>query len=180
VLLAIRAAQLEDLLLSIEKASEKEITVVVNEKPEQQKNLAYTIWVAKDQSILGYILSMLTRETLMHVSRCTTSAAAWRALATLYASQTHARSINTRITLATTKKNQSSVIEYYTNMSAFADDLATSSTPLCDDEFVAYLLAGLDEEYNPVFTSIVARVDPISPSELYSQLLSFKQHTALQ
>jgi hypothetical protein len=82
VLLAIRAAQLEDLLLSIEK----EITVVVNEKPEQQKNLAYTIWVTKDQSILGYILSMLTRETLMHVSRCTTSAAAWRALATLYAS----------------------------------------------------------------------------------------------
>jgi hypothetical protein len=86
VLLAIRAAQLEDLFLNIEKASEKEITVVVNEKPEQQKNLAYTIWVAKDQSILGYILSMLTRETLMHVSRCTTSAAAWRALATLYAS----------------------------------------------------------------------------------------------
>jgi hypothetical protein len=30
-------------------------------------------------------------------------------------------------------------------MSAFADDLAASGTPLHDDEFVAYLLVGLDE-----------------------------------
>jgi hypothetical protein len=38
----------------------------------------------------------------------------------------------------------------------------------------------LDEEYNPVFTAIVARANPISPSELNAQLLSFEQHTALQ
>jgi hypothetical protein len=31
----------------------------------------------------------------------------------------------------------------------------------------------LDEEYNPVFTAIVARANPISPSELNAQLLSF-------
>jgi hypothetical protein len=65
-------------------------------------------------------------------------------------------------------------------MSTFAYDLAASGTPLRDDEFIAYLLAGLDEEYNPVFTVIVARADPITPSELYAQLLSFEQHTALQ
>jgi hypothetical protein len=52
--------------------------------------------------------------------------------------------------------------------------------PLCDDELVAYILAGLDEDYNPVFTAVVARNDPISPSELYSQLLSFEQHVSLQ
>jgi hypothetical protein len=45
---------------------------------------------------------------------------------------------------------------------------------------VAYLLADLDSEYNPVFTAVVARVDPISPSDLYAQLLSFEQHTHLQ
>jgi hypothetical protein len=88
--------------------------------------------------------------------------------------------VNTRIALATTKKNQLSVSDYYIKMSAYADELATSGTPLCDDEFVAYLLAGLDEDYNPVFTAVVARVDPIMPSELYSQLLSFEQHTNLQ
>jgi hypothetical protein len=31
-----------------------------------------------------------------------------------------------------------------------------------------------------VFTAVVARVDPISPSDLYAQLLSFEQHAHLQ
>jgi hypothetical protein len=65
-------------------------------------------------------------------------------------------------------------------MTQYADDLAASRSPLCDDELVAYLLAGLDEEYNSMFIVVVARVDPISPSDLYAQLLSFEQHTHLQ
>jgi hypothetical protein len=56
----------------------------------------------------------------------------------------------------------------------------SSKAPLCDDELVAYLLVGLDEDYNPVFTAIVARIDLINPSELYSQLLSFEHHTNFQ
>jgi hypothetical protein len=152
---------------------------VVNEKSEQQKNPAYMAYVAKNQYVLCYILSTLTRKTLMHVSRCTTSTTAWSALATLYSLQTHERSVNTRIALATTK-NQSSVTYYFTKMSTFADDLTASGTPLHDDEFIAYLLAGLDEEYNPMLTVIIARADPISPGEHYAQLLSFKQHTTLQ
>jgi hypothetical protein len=97
-----------------------------------------------------------------------------------------ARSVNTRITLATTKKHQLSVsdyyakmLDYYAKMSQLADDLAALGTPLRDDVFVAYVLAGLDEEYNPVFTTVVAQVDPISPSDLYTQLLSFEEHTTL-
>jgi hypothetical protein len=79
-----------------------------------------------------------------------------------------------------TKKNQMTVTDYYTKMSNFADDLAAFGAPLRDDEFVVYLLASLDEEYNPVFMVIVAQTDPISPSELYAQLLSFEQHTTLR
>jgi hypothetical protein len=65
-------------------------------------------------------------------------------------------------------------------MSQLADDLATSGTPLCDDEFITYLLAGLDEDYNLVFTSVVSRADAIAPTELLAQLLSFEHHTSLQ
>jgi hypothetical protein len=72
------------------------------------------------------------------------------------------------IALATTKKNQLSVSDYYAKMSHYADESAASGTPLCNDELVAYLLVGLDEEYNLVFTAVVAQIDPISPSELYA------------
>jgi hypothetical protein len=88
--------------------------------------------------------------------------------------------VNTRIVLSTTKKNQLSVSGYYAKMSTYADELVASGTPLRDDEFVAYLLVSIDEEFNPVFTVVVARVDPIKPSELFSQLLSFENHTNLQ
>jgi hypothetical protein len=65
-------------------------------------------------------------------------------------------------------------------MSNFADDLVVSGSALRDNEFVVYLLAILNEEYNHIFTAIVARTYPISPGELHAQLLSFEQHTALQ
>jgi hypothetical protein len=46
----------------------KELSVVVNDKLVKQRNPAYSAWVAWDQAVLGYLLSMLTCETLMHVS----------------------------------------------------------------------------------------------------------------
>jgi hypothetical protein len=52
---------------------------------------------------------------------------------------------------------------------------------LGDEEFVAYVLTGLDEEiYNSLVSSIVTRVEPISPSELYSQMLSYELRLAKQ
>jgi hypothetical protein len=181
VLLAVHATQLEGLLTGDEQAPEEFIIVNNDNKTTtKQRNLAYVSWVARDQVVLSYLLSSLTRETLQHVSRSVTSAQAWKTLADLYSSQTRARSVNTRIALTTTKKNHMTVSDYYAKMCQFADDLATSGTTLHDDELVTYLLAGLDEDYNPIFTIVVARADPMSPSELYAQLLSFEHHTHLQ
>jgi hypothetical protein len=60
-------------------------------------------------------------------------------------------------------------------MTHYADELTVSGAPLRDDELVAYLLADFDEDYNDVFTVVIARVDPISSSDLYAQLLSFEE-----
>jgi hypothetical protein len=181
VLPTIRAAQLEDLLTGDDVAPAKTVIITNTDKSStMMTNPAYASWVAWDQAFLGYLLSSLTHETLLHVSRSTTAAHGWGTLANLYSSQTCARSVNRRITLATTRNNQLSVSDYYAKMFQLADDLAASGTLLRDDEFVAYLLAGLDEDYNSVFTSVVTRADHLAPSELYAQLLSFEHHTSLQ
>jgi hypothetical protein len=78
------------------------------------------------------------------------------------------------------KKLHLSVIDYYSKMYQYADDLTAIGAPLRDDELVAYIFTGLDQDYNLVFTAVVAWTDPISLSELYSQLLSFEQHVSLQ
>jgi hypothetical protein len=84
-------------------------------------------------------------------------------LADLYSSETHARSVNMHIAPATTKKNQCTVSDYYAKMTHYADELVASSAPLCDYELITYLLIGLAEDYNLIFTVVVARVNPISP-----------------
>jgi hypothetical protein len=77
--------------------------------------------------------------------------------------------------LTTTKKGASTMVEYYSKMKNYADEMAASGQPLGDEEFVAYVLIGLDEEiYNSLVSSIVKRVELIASSELYSQMLSYE------
>jgi hypothetical protein len=122
VLPAIRAAQLEDLLTGIDLLPDKELFVIIDGKPIKQRNPAYSAWVVRDQVILGYLLLTLTRETLMHVSRCSSLAQAWRTLADPYSSQSHAQSVNTRIALTIMKKLQLSITDYYTKMCTYTDE----------------------------------------------------------
>jgi hypothetical protein len=110
----------------------------------------------------------------LHVTTCTTSADVWRTLASLYSTQTRARSVNTRIALATTRKNQVSISDYFTKMRSYADEMASVGAAFTDEELVSYILAGLDEDYNPIFTAIVARTDFVTLGDLYTQLLSFE------
>jgi hypothetical protein len=91
-------------------------------------------------------------------------------------SRTRTCSIQTCIALATTKKGMQSVAEYYSKMRGFADELATSGHPLGAEEFVSYLLAGLGVDFNPMVSTVVARVEPITPAELYSHMLSHELH----
>lgn len=96
----------------------------------------------------------------MGVTTLTTSVDVWHTLDKMYANRTRARSRHnkercvhddrsTRIALATTKKGGSTMTEFYSKMKSYADEMTVSGQPLGDEEFVAYVLTGLDEEiYN--------------------------------
>jgi hypothetical protein len=65
--------------------------------------------------------------------------------------------------------------EYFSKMRNYADDMAAAGKSLGDEEFVAYVLTRLNEEiYNAFMSSIVMRVEPISPSKLFSQMISYE------
>jgi hypothetical protein len=80
--------------------------------------------------------------------------------------------MNTRVQLATLKKGFLSTMEHFNNMKALANTLAIISQPLKDEEFVAYLLVGLDGSYDSLVTSVTTRDDAIPLSELFAYLLS--------
>jgi hypothetical protein len=54
------------------------------------------------------------------------------------------------------------------------DSLTAAGAPLRDDEIVAYLLTWLLEEYDSLVTSVTAHAEPMSLSEVYTNLLSFE------
>jgi hypothetical protein len=153
---AVRAVQLEDLLTGDEHKPAKLISIKNGDSVTEQPNHEYTKWVTRDQALLGYLLSLLSREVLMGVTTHMTSAAVWSALADMFGSRTQPQSINTRIALATTKKGTASMIEYFSKMKNLADEMVSSGQSLGEEEFVAYVLTGLDEEiYNSLVSSIV-------------------------
>jgi hypothetical protein len=117
----------------------------------------------------------------MGVTTAESSVKVWHALEGMYASPTRARTVNIHIVLATMKKGTTTMAEYYSKMKSYADDLASSGQPLGDEEFVAYVLTGMDEDcYNQLVSSVVARAEPITPPNLYSQMLSYEHRVDRQ
>jgi hypothetical protein len=63
-------------------------------------------------------------------------------------------------------------------MKALGDEMAASGRPL-DEELVEYNITSLDDEYTPLVSALCARKEPISVSELYSQMLNFETRIGL-
>lgn len=172
----VRGVRLEGFLTGASKAPAKE---VASEKDAVVANPAYEEWVATDQQVLGFLLTNLSRDVLVNVSSCKMAAEAWLVIETSFSSMTKARSVNTRIALATTRKGDLSIAAYASKMRALGDELSNAGKTIDDDELISYILAGLDEDYNPVVTSLVGRVEPLTYTEAYSQLLSFEHRLEL-
>jgi hypothetical protein len=82
-----RTAELEGLLTGAEKVPSK-INTSKDDKGQvvEQHNLVYPQWIARDQGVLGYLLSSLIRETLVMVGTCTHTADVWSKLSKLHSS----------------------------------------------------------------------------------------------
>ena len=84
----------------------------------------------------------------------------------LYASRSHAQTVNIRIALATTPKGNSSIAEYVAKIRGVADEMAAAGKKLDDEEIVSYILAGLDGDYNSIVSALCSRVEPVTVGEI--------------
>lgn len=57
--------------------------------------------------------------------------------------------------------------------------MAAAGKPLDDEEMVSFIVTGLDIDFNPVVSAVLARVEPITVNELFTQLLAFEQRMDL-
>jgi hypothetical protein len=113
------------------------------------------------------------------VATCTTAAAVWKELQAMFTSQSSACTIQLRTRLATTHKSDLSIAAYYNKMKGFADEMAVAGKPIEDDDFISYVLAGLDHDYNSFVENVAVKTD-ISLGTLYSQFLAAEARLDLQ
>ncbi|CAO2175838.1 unnamed protein product [Urochloa humidicola] len=180
VLPAIRGAQLEGFLDGTEVPPPKQIVDTINSKDVKRVNPEYSRWVSLDQQVLGYLLTTITRDVMMQVAGSRTSTELWAAVEEIFSLQNRARAMNTHITLATLKKGNLSTHEYVGRMKALADEMAAAGKPLGEDELAAYIINSLDEDYDPLVSALLARVEPIGYNELLPQIMSFEGRLDLQ
>jgi hypothetical protein len=86
VLTAIHASQLEGFIDGSNKAPEKTIEVEKESKTLVVSNLDYAIWCVRDQHMLTYLVTSLSREVLAGVASNTMAAAMWVAITKMFAS----------------------------------------------------------------------------------------------
>lgn len=162
VLATIRGARLEGYINGKIVAPAAEIQKKDGDKIVDEENPAYEEWFSTDQQVLGFLLSSLPRDILTQIASAKSAAEAWRAIGSMFGSQTRARSMNIRLALTTTQKGTLSITEYVGKMRALADEVASTGKPLDEEEIIAYIVNGLDGEYDSFVSSLGMRVEPIS------------------
>jgi glutathionylspermidine synthase len=179
VLAVLRGAQFAGFLDGTTKAPAEKIHMAKKSgkeegEGEEASNPAFELWKAHEQQVLSYLFTSVSHDVLVQIATLSSTTDVWKHIESAFASQSRARVINTRMTLATTQKGSLTVAEYISKMKLLADDMASAGKKLDDEDFISYILARLDAQYNSVVSSITGRVEPITFAELYSQLLAYE------
>ncbi|XP_071680467.1 uncharacterized protein [Lolium perenne] len=180
VLPPIRGARLLGFLDGKAEAPPETITVEKDGKPSQEPNPAYDAWLATDQQVLSFLVNTLSPDIFVSTIGMDTAAEVWGAIKAMFASQSRTRVSNLRVALARTKRENMTAAQYFTKMKGFADELAAAGRPIDEEELVEYLLAGLDDQYNPLFAAIGANgAADLTVADLYSQVSAYDSRIEL-
>uniref|UniRef100_A0A2N9F0Q1 Uncharacterized protein n=1 Tax=Fagus sylvatica TaxID=28930 RepID=A0A2N9F0Q1_FAGSY len=122
--------------------------------------------------ILSALISSLSETILAYVVKCTTSREVWTTLERMFTAQSRARSMSIHYQLATLRKGDSSITDYYHRFTKLTDTLAAINQPLPHHESLSFLLAGLGSDYDSLVTTIQTQLNPIALEDFYGHLLS--------
>ncbi|GMP66010.1 hypothetical protein CsSME_00026551 [Camellia sinensis var. sinensis] len=135
-------------------------------------NPAHSVWKRQDQLILSLLIASLSEDILPLAVGCASSRALWLTLEQSLASPSHTRLLQLRLGLQQLKQNNRPATVYLQEAKSFADELTAAGAPLSSVEFNLYVFQGIHSDFKDLVTTLTARSDPVSFSELHSLLLS--------
>jgi electron transfer flavoprotein alpha subunit len=131
VSVVLRGAQLAGFLDDTTKAPAEKIHMAKKSdkeegEAEEASNPVFELWKAQEQQVLSYLLTSVSHDVLVQIATLPSMADVWKHIESAFASQSHARVINTRMALTTTQKGSLTVAEYISKMKLLADDMASA------------------------------------------------------
>jgi hypothetical protein len=180
VLATLRGARLDGYVTDKKKTSATELEEKQGDQKVMVANPEYEDWLASNQQVFNFILASVSKEILARIATATTVAQAWEKLEEQFTSQTRACAITTRMTLAMSCKGSLSVTTYLAKMQGLANAMVAARKALDDEDLVQYILSGLDDDYDSVVNSVLARPIPITVSELAAQMISSEARVDLR
>uniref|UniRef100_A0A2N9FQA8 Retrotransposon Copia-like N-terminal domain-containing protein n=1 Tax=Fagus sylvatica TaxID=28930 RepID=A0A2N9FQA8_FAGSY len=104
-------------------------------------NPAFATWQSQDQMIFSALISSLFEMILAYMVKCTTSCEVWNTLECMFIAQSRARSMSIHYQLATLRKGDSSIADYYHRFTHLIDTLTAIDQLLPHHEALSFLLA---------------------------------------
>ncbi|KAK1617847.1 hypothetical protein QYE76_023364 [Lolium multiflorum] len=153
----LRGAQVLDLLDGRDATPATHLEAEDSEGKKKKKKIPnpdYATWVAKDSTVLGWILNSLSPEVLAHTISVESTAEVWTIINNICGSRSRSRINQLRGALSSTKKLELSASVFFAKMKGFASELAAVGKPVPEDEMIGYIVGGLDGSYNDVAASV--------------------------
>lgn len=129
-------------------------------------------WTQQDQTIMSMLISSLTEDVLPLIVGTTTSREVWNVLEQALVSPSNTRILNLHFRLQNLFQNEKSISQYLHEAKTLSNELATAGRPLPLADLNIYVFKGLRSDFKNLVTTLSARSEPVSFSELHALLLS--------
>ena len=117
-------------------------------------NPSFLTWQSQDQLILLALISSLSETILAYVVKCPTSHNVWNTLERMFNTQSCTKSMSIRYQLATLRKGDSFVADYYHRFTNLIDTIVAIDQPIPHHKSLSFLFVGLGQEYDSLVTSV--------------------------
>ncbi|KAM2169393.1 hypothetical protein ACFX1Q_038705 [Malus domestica] len=135
-------------------------------------NPAYVSWYENDQNILNWLNSTLLESLIPYTVGVNSARDLWAKLESRLttASQSHIHELRSR--LRTLTKGNSTAAQFFQQIEAIADALASAGFPVDDSDLISVTLHSLPSEYDSFVDVVQFRLGSTTIDELHGLLLS--------
>jgi hypothetical protein len=150
--------------------------LIIDEQGKSGPNLDYSLWVRKDQFLLGWLNLTLSESILTTMFGLNSSNQVWNTLKTRFASESRSRVSQLKSQLQSLNQGSKSCAEYLGTAKKWADQLAAIGKPTEDEDLISFILSVLNPSYNSFVTSytLTTRNNPLSFTDFQDELLNFE------